>query len=471
MSTHKRRLQVLIVCFCVVTVAGLVVLGPGLPTRVGADGPNYVGLVVDFGGDTETRCVSFDGGSISGMEALKDLFSVETAFGGGAVCKIADTGCPGGDSSCWCQCQNPEENCTFWSYWHLDGEGWTFSQSGAKEYQLRHGDVDGWRWATQSFDDPDADPPTVSFEDACGQYLVTDTPTPTDSPTPTDTLVPTVTPTPTETPTSEPTETSTSTSVPESSIDFSLSTQQILQGECATLGWKVGNAKEIYLDGQGVTGQESRQVCPQAGTHTYKLHVVGLDDEEFDREATLNVSANDASTPGTTMGSAGEDSTSGESDPPSGDRDGQADDRDESAGSSTTQQPTLTPTEAPDQGTPQSVLAPTAAPTASEAVAMHQPGGMPTNQTSAGEQIGPTGDASEGEAGGASAPESGQGSSGGLLTSKVTWYILLGSTAVGAVGAGGLAFLACLAVLFLVYRHFSRVEIDDSEYPDDTHRR
>jgi uncharacterized protein YraI len=46
----------------------------------------------------------------------------------------------------------------------------------------------------------------------------------------------------------------------------------IAAGECTTLHWKVENVTEVYLDSEGVGGEDSRQKCP-AATTTYTLHV------------------------------------------------------------------------------------------------------------------------------------------------------------------------------------------------------
>lgn len=46
----------------------------------------------------------------------------------------------------------------------------------------------------------------------------------------------------------------------------------IAAGECTTLHWKVENVTEVYLDDEGVGGEDSRQKCPAVST-TYTLHV------------------------------------------------------------------------------------------------------------------------------------------------------------------------------------------------------
>jgi surface antigen len=56
-------------------------------------------------------------------------------------------------------------------------------------------------------------------------------------------------------------------------VNFSVDQNNLMLGQCATLRWDVDNVRAIYLDGQGVTGHESRRVCPQSTT-TYTLRAV-----------------------------------------------------------------------------------------------------------------------------------------------------------------------------------------------------
>jgi len=421
-----------------------------------ANGPDYAGLVVDFGGRVETRCVSFSG-SISGIDALRQHFSLETAFGGGAVCKIGDTGCPGGDASCWCQCPNPNEDCRFWSYWHRDNGDWHFSDAGAKIYQVRHGDVEGWKWAKQSFENPDSEPADRSFEQICAEYLATATPIPTATPSPTPTPIPTDTPLPTYTP--EPTVTA--TSVPDPAITFSVSSNQIEAGQCATLGWKVEHAQAIYLDDQGVTGEESRQICPPAGLHTYRLRVIGLDGSERNRETTLNViqtatsvmSVASAGTPEATSPNDAGASAIWSTPDVSG------------AGENVALQPqTPAQSPSPDSSQPGDGASPAPGETAPAQAA---PAVVPGETALAMNPVAPTPAPSTQQLQAGPSPEQPAAITTrsdspprhdtfrDLLTSKVTWFILLGSTAIGVVGMGGVAFVGAIVVLLLIYRHFS----------------
>lgn len=95
---------------------------------------------------------------------------------------------------------------------------------------------------------------------------VTATETPTATATSTSTTVP---PTFTFTPTFTPTFTLTPTNPP-SFIDFSADSTSLTAGQCTNLRWNSGNIQAIFLDGQGVTGSETRQVCPTTTT-TYTL--------------------------------------------------------------------------------------------------------------------------------------------------------------------------------------------------------
>ncbi len=89
-------------------------------------------------------------------------------------------------------------------------------------------------------------------------------------------LPPTATPTPA------------ATSAPSTVIEFLVDRNTISVGECVTLSWSVEGIKEVYYQGQGVTGHESRQECP-AATTTYNLRVIRLDNVEDNRYITVTV--------------------------------------------------------------------------------------------------------------------------------------------------------------------------------------
>jgi hypothetical protein len=70
-------------------------------------------------------------------------------------------------------------------------------------------------------------------------------------------------------------------------IEFRVDRNTIHRGECTTLRWDVENVLAVYLDGEGVVGHDTRQICPQATT-TYALHIVTHSGEE-DRWITVTV--------------------------------------------------------------------------------------------------------------------------------------------------------------------------------------
>jgi len=59
-------------------------------------------------------------------------------------------------------------------------------------------------------------------------------------------------------------------------VEFTTDTNEVVVGQCATLRWRAVNVREVYLGTQGVRGEYSKPVCPQADT-TYELRVVNMD--------------------------------------------------------------------------------------------------------------------------------------------------------------------------------------------------
>jgi hypothetical protein len=60
---------------------------------------------------------------------------------------------------------------------------------------------------------------------------------------------------------------------PASPITFNADRTTLGAGECALLSWGVENVSAVFLNGEGVPGQYSREVCPRATT-TYTLLVI-----------------------------------------------------------------------------------------------------------------------------------------------------------------------------------------------------
>jgi hypothetical protein len=89
-------------------------------------------------------------------------------------------------------------------------------------------------------------------------------------------------------PTAVPTPAPTATQAVTTTISFWADKEQIKLGKCTIIHWDVEGIKQVYFDGTGVTGHETRQVCPTADT-TYTLHVVLLDDTTADYYVKIKV--------------------------------------------------------------------------------------------------------------------------------------------------------------------------------------
>jgi len=75
----------------------------------------------------------------------------------------------------------------------------------------------------------------------------------------------------------------------EPNISFWVDNATLTAGECTTLRWSIDNIEAVYLDGDGVAGQDARTVCPTAST-TYYLRVITYIGETS-RTQTVNVVA------------------------------------------------------------------------------------------------------------------------------------------------------------------------------------
>ncbi len=221
-----------------------------LPASSFAQNQNHAGLVIQFDeGQVETRCVSFSESQITGFDLLQRAgldIVIDVDGAGTAVCAINGSGCPADD--CFCQCSGAD--CLYWSYWHLNGGSWNYSQGGAALYPIEDGAVDGWVWGAGSVTEAQP-PPQIQFEAICQQQASssTETPPPTATFAPTATFVP---PTP----------------APE--INFWADKTTINAGSCATIYWDVRHVNAVYFEGAGVDGQGGKQVCPSSDA-TYSL--------------------------------------------------------------------------------------------------------------------------------------------------------------------------------------------------------
>ncbi len=75
------------------------------------------------------------------------------------------------------------------------------------------------------------------------------------------------------------------------SVSFTVDRAKIPYGECVTLKWDVDNVFAVKLDGKGVTGHETRVVCPTETTE-YKLEaVIGGGSDPLEKVVTVEVDA------------------------------------------------------------------------------------------------------------------------------------------------------------------------------------
>ena len=110
---------------------------------------DHVGVVVQFGDGTVVTHYLELATPVDRLAALEAAgLAFETAYGGDAVCRIEEEGCPGNDTDCWCECPfTPGEPCTFWMYFPMNdtGDGWgdinTFPLP-----ELEDGGVCAWVW-------------------------------------------------------------------------------------------------------------------------------------------------------------------------------------------------------------------------------------------------------------------------------------------------------------------------------------
>ena len=136
---RRQCSKFILLWFVILLVSSLI--GLPLPTRAAPAGPNQAFLAVQFNPhDRLVRSISFSG-SITGLDALlQSGLKVETKeySWGKAVCSIEGVGCPATD--CFCG------GSTFWNYEYWDGNQWQSHSTGASDYTVQNGDVEGWRW-------------------------------------------------------------------------------------------------------------------------------------------------------------------------------------------------------------------------------------------------------------------------------------------------------------------------------------
>ncbi len=118
------------------------------------------GLVIQHAsGALLTRCISFAEEKISGIALTeRSGISYQTqGFGdlGMAICQLDGEPSPV-PSGCF-------GSGPYWQYFHGGAGGWTPSSLGASSWMLKHGDMDGWRFASGS----GKAPAPLTFEQVC----------------------------------------------------------------------------------------------------------------------------------------------------------------------------------------------------------------------------------------------------------------------------------------------------------------
>jgi hypothetical protein len=122
-------------------------------------------LVVDTGADARSYCVALGADTVSGTDLIRlahDQYGLDyrLGYGGNAVCRLANVGVDDGD----CFAAYPD----FWGYWHGDGDGgWTWASSGAADWTVEAGDVEGWQWGPGQDGTTHAAPPATREADVC----------------------------------------------------------------------------------------------------------------------------------------------------------------------------------------------------------------------------------------------------------------------------------------------------------------
>ena len=117
---------------------------PALSARSAcAAAAGHAGVAIRYS-DTreETHCAAMKGASASGIEALRAsgvpvVIKQDPNFGA-FVCKIGDVGVE------FDKCPSKEG---YWAYWHFLDGNWRFATTGAADYKVACGAVDGWVWA------------------------------------------------------------------------------------------------------------------------------------------------------------------------------------------------------------------------------------------------------------------------------------------------------------------------------------
>ena len=152
-----------------VVVVAIVTLLAAAPAHAGGTA-HRVAVVVDLGDEVRTARVTFEGETITGLEALRlaGFDPVARAYGGqgGAVCSVCGRGCSADSTCLTCGGAN------YWAYFRAvaGASSYTYSSVGAGSTQVHDGDVEAWKWG------PGVAPEFISFAEVWGETTTTAAP-------------------------------------------------------------------------------------------------------------------------------------------------------------------------------------------------------------------------------------------------------------------------------------------------------
>lgn len=121
-------------------------------------------VVVDTGSTTYRQVITFDGASVTGLQALElaGANPVVSSYAGqgGAVCRLFGVGRDAGPN---CLGGADGDN-RYWGYFRAPSgtTSFTYSRSGAGSVPVHDGDVEGWKFATGEAPSWSAVPPTTT---------------------------------------------------------------------------------------------------------------------------------------------------------------------------------------------------------------------------------------------------------------------------------------------------------------------
>ena len=145
MIQRRAVLAALVAAFAIAGVVGIP--GSGVAHAAGA---HRAMVVVDTGTTTYQKVISFDGDSVTGIQALAlagaDPVVYSFSGQGGAVCRLFGVGRDAGPN---CLGGADGDN-RYWAYFRAPSgtSSFTYSRTGGGSTQVHDGDVEGWKFGT-----------------------------------------------------------------------------------------------------------------------------------------------------------------------------------------------------------------------------------------------------------------------------------------------------------------------------------